>query len=62
MNYEKLGTPVVGGGLQYLISLDIQHQHSDDGLDLRTMDKHLALAEMDHWSLYGLMYYVMQSI
>lgn len=62
MDYERFGTSKDGGGLPYLIHFDVYRQHFEDGLDLRTMDMHLHLTEMDHWSLYGFDYYDMQSV
>lgn len=35
VDYEKFGESVASGGLHYMIYFDIQHQHLDDGLDLR---------------------------
>lgn len=61
MNYEKFGTPRASRGSQYLTQLGVHYKHLENGLDLRTMGKHIDLTEVGR-RLYGFSYSVMQSI
>lgn len=62
MDCDKFGTPRTRGGLQCLIHLDVHGKHLENGLDLRTMDRHIDLTEVYHSSLYGFSCYVIHSI
>lgn len=63
MDYTKYKKSRAGGGLQYLIHLDVYYQHFEIGLGLETMtEDERGMTTVDHWNLHGFSYYVLQYV